>query len=87
MNKVINAYNLRCTCEECPTQYEFEDEQNRHYYFRLRWGEWSLSDITTNDWKTLVVGDFGDSWNGTCTKKQFFELLRQKGYKIIEKGE
>lgn len=83
--KEINAYNLRCTCESCPTQYEFEDKENRHYYFRYRWGHWSLSDITNDNWIELVGGDFGDCLDGECSKKQFLKLLKDNGYKIIIK--
>lgn len=83
--KEINAYNFRCTCEAFPTQYEFEAEKSKHYYFRYRWGYWSLSDITNDNWIELISGYFGDWLDGECSIKQFLKLLKDKGYKIIIK--
>ena len=50
----MTIYNLENTCFACPTQFQFVDIAGRNYYFRLRWGHWTLQDITDiNNWKLL----------------------------------
>lgn len=80
--EIIKAYNFRCTCIACPTQFEFEDENNRKYYFRLRWNGWYLADITNNKkWEYLISGEYGGA-GGDISKENFLKLMRKNGYKI-----
>lgn len=78
--KTINAYNFRNTCSGYPTQFEFEDEFNNKYYFRLRFGGWALYNYST--WEIITSGEYGHDLEGFCTKKTFLKLLRRKGYNI-----
>ena len=79
--KKINAYNFRCTCRACPTQFEFKDENNRKYYFRLRWYGWYLADITNEeDWKYLISGECKQF--GSIDKENFLKLMKKNGYDI-----
>ena len=79
----MTIYNLENTCFACPTQFQFEDIGRRQYYFRLRHGHWTLEDITiTNNWTLLAEGYYGDEWQGYCTEKEFFKILRKAGIKL-----
>ena len=83
--KKIEALNFRMTCMACPTQYEFEDALGNQYYFRLRWGGWTLYDITKEEWKLLASGGYGDCYEGCCDEEEFLKILKQSGYEIIIK--
>ena len=77
--EVIEALNFRNTCLACPTQFEFEDKFDNKYYFRFRWGCWTLYDITNdNEWKSLKSGCFGDNFDGMCSEEEFLSLLREE---------
>ena len=83
----MTIYNLENTCFACPTQFQFEDMGRRQYYFRLRHGHWTLEDITiTNNWTLIAEGYYGDEWQGYCTEKEFFNILRKAGIKLKKGG-
>ena len=79
----MTIYNLENTCFACPTQFQFDDIAGRNYYFRLRYGHWTLQDITDiNNWKLLAEGYYGDELEGYCTEKEFFKILKKAGIKL-----
>lgn len=80
--KIITAYNFECTCLGFPTQFEFEDESGNKYYFRYRFGSWTLYNITNEVWKTLIMGTAGDSLDGICSVREFKKLCKKEGYII-----
>lgn len=80
---VINAHNFNCTCGGSPTQYEFEDDKNRKYYFRYRFGYWELCDNTDGEYEKIIAeGKYGNEWDGCMSESIFKEELKKAGYMI-----
>lgn len=73
----MKVLNLEQTCGACPTIFEWNNEYNNHFHFRLRHGYATIVNETTN---TMVIeGDFPNR-DGVCSWEEVIEWAQ--GYDL-----
>ncbi|MDK0983074.1 hypothetical protein P5F71_08465 [Clostridium perfringens] len=68
------------TCFGCPTVFEWEDKEERKFYFRLRHGSWRLQD-ETND--TIIATGETDESDGVCSWKEAIYYMFLEGVIVL----
>ncbi len=61
----IKEDTVKQTCYVCPTLFEWEDKNDRKYYFRLRHGFWRIVDETEEEY-IIASGVSDDRLDGCC---------------------
>jgi len=67
----LTVTEAKLTCPACPTQVEGTLEDGRAFYFRMRWGSWSIS----LDDEVVAIGDEPDDF--TCER-----LFSEQGFTV-----
>lgn len=79
--EIINVKQFKMLTMAAPTQFIFIDDEDIIYYFRYRWGKYSLcKNYNTDKEEILCSGQYGDNFDGYITRKDFEKLMKYNGY-------
>ena len=62
--KVIKIKNLELTCHACPTVFEWDNDKNEHFYFRLRHGYARIANESKGT--TVIEDSMSEDFDGIC---------------------
>lgn len=76
---IIKLVEFSCECSGCPTIFNFSDEEDTQYYFRLRHG---TARIVCEDTDETLACDSMPGHDGVCSFADMIDFAAKHGIQI-----